>query len=621
MKTVRERSRYQRMMRCGAVTCVVAAIVIMAAPPPVASARANSVRDREMSLARQSLALGNTDDAVRIYRRLLESDPEDQRAFWGLADVYSSTGMDREELIPLLNEWIERYPEDFRARQALGNAYAKLGEHERAHEIWMDALHRGTPDAARFSDIGQLELAHKMLPQAVETFLEARRVFDKPQFFAEELVRAYTELGDYDQALDECVTAVEQHSGIVQWAVNRVELMLDGGAPRRDVERKTDALARSDTSTPSVLSYAGSVYLVLDRPGQALAAFLKADGVMPNDGRQLLEHASILDQAGHTEEAREAYLAVQERHQDTESAARAGVELGRGLAREGRLDEALGVLRATGERYAQLPEGGEALLEAARIELNIKHDPEAAMSTVDGLLGERRGRGKRLEEEAKLLRVDALMALGRFDDAHAAATELLSRKLDASVEDKAVYALGFSSFLAGERRRALDELRSMIQADPSGRLVNDALRIMLVIAEAEESADTGPASLLAEAHLAHLRGDEAEAARRLDDVVRAGGGGAAATEALLLLGAVESRDGNYEAALATYERVMNETSSMSAKAEALMRSGDIMLNTLGRPDAAVTKYAAILEDLPTNALTGEARRKIDAIRKGRSVEG
>ncbi len=219
------------------------------------------------------------------------------------------------------------------------------------------------------------------------------------------------------------------------------------------------------------------------------------------------------------------------------------------------------------------------------------------------------------------MRVDALTALGRFDDAHAAATELLSRRLDESVEDRAVYALGFSSFLAGERRRALDEFRSMIQADPSGRLVNDALRIMLVIAEAEESADPGPASLLAEAHLAHLRGDEAEAARRLDDVVRIGGGGAAATEALLLLGAVESHDGDYEAALATYERIMNETSSMSARAEALMRSGDIMLNTLGRPDAAVTKYAQILEDLPTNALTGEARRKIDAIRKGRSVEG
>ncbi len=614
------RRRRARTTRAAALVAamVVAALAIL---PVTVEARANSTRDREISMARQSLALGNTDEAIRIYERLLDSDPEDEGAFWGLAEVYTTSGADRDELIPLLDDWIARHPEDFRARRALGGAYARLGEFDRAHGIWIDALRRGKPDPARYSDIGELELANKMLEQAVQTFLDGRQVLGRPDLFAEDMVRAYAELGDYDNAIDECVTVVAQHSGVVQWAVNRVEMMLDGGAPRRDIERKMDALARSETATPSVMSYVGSVYMVLDRPKRALSAFLKADGIMPNDGQKLLESAAILDDAGYIDEARDAYRMVQERHPDTASAASAGVELGRGLARDGKLDDALKVLRETGERYKQLSEGGEALLTAAELQLRMLHSPGDALKTIDGLLDEQRSRGKRLEEEAKLTRIDALMALGRFEDAHSAATDLLTRRLNESLEQKAVYALGFSSFLAGERRRALDELRSMIKADPSGSLVNDALRIMLVIAEAEESSNAAPATALAAGYYAQLRGDYGEASNKLDEVLRIDGGGAAATEALLLLGAIEQQNGDYDAALSTYARASDETSSMSAQAEALMRSGDILADSLGRPDDAVEKYTRILEDLPTNALTGEARRKIDAIRKGRSLEG
>lgn len=607
-------SRRRHLVACAALS----ALLLM---PAAASARGEGVYARELALARQSLFLGNVEEAIRIYGRILDQSPEEESAFWGLVEVYASAAMDREDLVPLLTDWLADHPDDLRAQRELGAAHARLGEYDRAHEIWIDSLHQGMPDPSRYSEIGSLELRHRMVEQSVETYLEARRVFEMPGVFAQELVRAYTELGDYEEAMDECITAVEEHSGIVQWAVNRVELMLDEGVERRDIERRADEVLVSDESSSPALSFAGSVYMVLDRPDRAMETFLRADDVSLDEGRRLLEHASIMRDGGFAAEALEIFRSVQERHPNSVVAAKAGVEIGRGLAIDGRLEEALAVLLATGDRYRQFSEGGEALLAAAELELTLLHDPTAAIDAIDEMLEGPRSRGKLLVEEARLLKVNALLALGRFEDAHVSAEGLLSGRLHEQVEESASYARGFSSFLAHERRRALDEFREMIEADTAGKLVNDALRIMLVIAEAEEGLGDGPAGSLADAHALHLRGDEAGAAALLEQLVESNEGSVAATEALLLLGNLASAKGEHERALEVYSRVVDGSPSVTARAEALMRSGDIMLHVLDRPEDAVDSYAAILEDLPKNALSGEARRKIDAVRKGRGVEG
>jgi tetratricopeptide (TPR) repeat protein len=397
--------------------------------------------------------------------------------------------------------------------------------------------------------------------------------------------------------------------------------MLEEGADRRKIERDIDELTRSPVATPSKLSFAGSVYMAIDRPERALGAFLLADERTPDEGRQLLEHALLLRDAGQVKEAREAYSTVEERHSGSMNAAMAGVELGLGLAREGRTEEAIAALRETGARYTQYSAGGEALLEVARLELGALGDPGAAMETVSEILDEPRSRGKRLVEESALLRVEALMAMNRFEDAHASATELLRGRLHEDIEPRVAYARAFSSFLSHERIRALDEFREMVEGDPSGSLVNDALRVMLVIAEAEDELGSGPVDLLADAHSAFLRGDREAGYAALAEIADGYVGSAVATEGLLLLAAFSSADEDYERALVTYSRVLEESRSMTARAEALMRSGDILLRELRRPDDAMDAYSRILEELPENALSGEARRKIDAVRKGRWLEG
>jgi len=52
-----------------------------------------------------------------------------------------------------------------------------------------------------------------------------------------------------------------------------------------------------------------------------------------------------------------------------------------------------------------------------------------------------------------------------------------------------------------------------------------------------------------------------------------------------------------------------------------MRRGDILQEHLGRTDDALDAYAEILEELPPNYLSGEARRKFDRLRRDERMEG
>ena len=58
-----------------------------------------------------------------------------------------------------------------------------------------------------------------------------------------------------------------------------------------------------------------------------------------------------------------------------------------------------------------------------------------------------------------------------------------------------------------------------------------------------------------------------------------------------------------------------------SQVEAMMRIGDVLYGEMGRGEEAVRGYATILEQFPDSFLAGEARRKIDRIRKEVSPEG
>ena len=614
MQTGPVRSRTFPALAATVLLVVGAALAV----PPDSAARAvegGSASDRRIETARQAAAAGALDDAIAIYRDVLAEDPGNERAFWGLVRVYSSAGME-EELIPLLERRLEERPRDPQTILELGQAFARTGDHTRAHEVWKRYLELGPPDAGRYSDIGTMELRSRMYEEARETFLAGRAAFRSSSLFSQELTQVYTSLGDYEKAIDECFVTVESHGGAVAWAANRIEQMLDEGMGRDYLRRRMDAVVASDASSGVALSLAGSVFLALGRPERALESFLRADEAAGGSGSELFEYGAMLRDEGRSEEARRAFLMVVERHPGTSSAARAGVAAARIRAEGGDPEGGVRELRDVASAFDGSSVGAQALFESARVQLDVLGDADAALATVSELRERFGARARSLEDDAVLLEVDAYMKKGLFDDAHRKAEELAGASVRDDVREGGLFALGFASFLKHDYARALDEFRTMVETDPSGRLVNDALRLMLIIAHAQETGVVGPVDDLADAHAARIAGEDAVARRLLMEAADAAAGTALETEALLALGADAEREGDPGRAIAYYDRIISGAGAITAVAEAAMRKGDILAGELDRPEDAMETYLSVLEELPPNLLSGEARRKLDRLRKG-----
>lgn len=581
--------------------------------PGRAAAREVETRDEvtsSLSDIRRRLAMGEIDEAVEAAEALHGRHPNEMRIFWALVRAYAVAGLDGDKLVPLLEARTEEAPDDDRAWRELGAAHARLGDFERAHDIWMQLLARPVPDVSLYSEVGAMEIQARMYEQAVEVFDEGRERVGAPTLFAQELALALTSIGDYDRAFDECVTTIVEHPGLVQWAVNRVELMLDLGASRDEMLRKTEALAASESAVPPSLSLAGSLFVLFDRPEQALDAFLRSDELAGHAGRALLEFGAILEEKGWEREAREAYRTLVERYPRGVNAAMAGMRAALLDSRLGDPEAAVVALEELADEFDGTAAAGQALLEAARLQMSSLASPVAALSTVERVLADFPRAPAELLDAARELELDALLALARLDELYEFAASVAEGPGRSGARPRALFELAYVSFQRGDAERSLEEFRTLVTEDPSGDLVNDAVRLMLLISDAGEGGDPDALAAFAAAHLAWRSGDTASARRGLSSLIEEELDTPLAVEAAMLAGALAEDDGDVSEALSIYARVFEGSLSLAARAEAAMRIGDIRYESTGREEA-LESYRAVIDDLPPNFLSGEARRKIE----------
>ncbi len=615
------RRRAGSRLRCAAIRSglflvVLAALSIAAAPAAVArEIHEDETIASRVTEVRQALALGENLRAVDLAEELYAEHPDELVVFWALAHAYAQAGLDRDHLIPLLREYMVANPRDRRGTVELGSALAREGQSDDAHETWLAPLRAIAPDVGGYSEVGSLELRHRMFEHAVETFLEGRSRSGQPRLFSQDLARAYVSTGQSNEAIGECLNAVVENPGMVQWGMNVVEGILDTTGDRDLVEQRATSIAGREGAAPQELSFAGSLFALVGMMDEALAAHALSDERGGRRGMELLEYARLVRDRGMLREAERALAVLFERHPNGAAAAAAGSERAGILVELGDPEGAVAELKRLAEAFNGRPESHAALIEAAEIELSELGDPAAALATL-AVFGENADRIARPTlHEAGLVEVDARLARGELDMAYLKAGAIVAGGAEKETAERARYARGFTSFLRGENATALTELRDMVEHHIGGRLANDAIRLMLVISDAMESGDDEQASLYASALRAEVTGDAETATLLLDRVATEYNGTAVSSEALLRLGSLAERGGDAREALDAYERALTESGSIIVKAEARLRRGLILKSMRGRESEAVREFEALLDELPPNHLSGEARRELEELRR------
>jgi TolA-binding protein len=91
-------------------------------------------------------------------------------------------------------------------------------------------------------------------------------------------------------------------------------------------------------------------------------------------------------------------------------------------------------------------------------------------------------------------------------------------------------------------------------------------------------------------------------------------GGELAAEAYLAQAEIAEGRGDHAAALAHLDAIVTNMPTERRRAEALSREADILLG-LGRSQEALEKLETLLGDHPGSILAGDARRKVEELRR------
>ncbi len=600
---------------------VLVAVVMLTTLPFVMSTAAARELHKDETIAtriadvRRALALEEYDRATGLAEDLFAEYPEDLAVFWALARAYAQAGRDRDNLIPLMTDYLARNPGDPRATMELGSALAREGRVDEAHATWIEPMRARDVDIGGYSEIGSLEARHRMFEYAVETYLEARTRSGQPHLFSQDLARAYVATGQHEEAIAECLNAVNENPGMVQWGMNIVEGILETSGDHDLVERWASAIAARKSALPQEYSFAGSLYALVGKMDEALEAHTLSDQLGGRRGMELLEYARLVRDRGMLGEAERALAVLFELHPAGAAAAAAGSERAGILVELGDPEGAVAELKRLAGVFVGRPESHAALIEAAETELHELNDPAASLATLDVFRVNTGGIARPTLHRAGLVEVDARMARGEFDLAYAKAGAIVAGGAEGETAERARYAAGLVSFLRGENATAITELREMVEGHVGGRLANDAIRLMLVISDAIETGDEEQAALYASALRAEVTGDTRAALETLDTVATRYAGMTVAAEALLRLGSLTEASGELRDALGVYERALAASESIVVKAEARLRRGMIMKTMRGREDEAILEFEALLDELPPNHLSGEARRELEDLRR------
>jgi tetratricopeptide (TPR) repeat protein len=352
---------------------------------------------------------GELEQAVRIYRTILEREPDNADALHllGVAALQCGQG---QQAIELLERSVSRRPGEAAFHADLATAYRACNQAERALNSYQMALRLQPASAEAAIDLGTLLMQVERPAEAAAVFRHAIQHQPNHPVAYNNLGNALRVLGDFQQAVACFRRAIEIEPGLSYAHGNLGQLLLDCGQIQQALPY-LQASARLDPKSAAAHNNLGNAHRHIGQYDQARACYTEALRLNPNLaivhdnlGRTLLEESRYEEAApwfqqalslapgnplfrlhlGQTLIELRQFQAAEE-HLRAAAAARPRdleihFQIGRLCYEQGRIEEAQAIYRALLQEVPEHPiinqQVGELLLE-----LNQKEEALACFRT------------------------------------------------------------------------------------------------------------------------------------------------------------------------------------------------------------------------------------------------
>jgi len=580
----------------------------------------------KLSLAQSYEQAGDYEKAANLYETLYLANPQNMLYINSLYRVYTQL-KNYAALVDVLEKRITDVPDDISSYGMLGSTYHRMGNEDKAIEVWDRPLKNDNENALTYRLIADYALERRAFEKAIDLYLRGKKIATDKILFSFDLARLYTLTMQFDKAAEEyCFILLNEPKQMTAVETKIFEYINKPGALDATISVFENYV---DNGTLSLQYLLARLYTEEKRFDDAFEIYLKTDVQQSAQGKDLFIYAELLFREDYFEQAAEVYEQILELYPNSTLAAEAKLGYARSLESElfdeylksiplwkpffplsnFKSDEIKKVLTAFDEvinLYKHSEPAYEALLRSGVIRFYLQNEIEEAIRLLNIVTTE-----APLSHSA----VDAFFELGNIflmegnlDEAEKNYSAILNNnRAQNDKKNAAVYKLSRICFYQLKFNEATKYLSSILN-NLKDNSANDALELSLILNSAMN--DSINISLFAKAELLAEQKKFLEAAIIYAKISENPQAFILHSISLLRASEMMLAVNNYSEAVSNFENVVEEGEKNIYADKAVYLLGKIHQFGLNDLVKAEEYYQKLLKEFPNSIYVDDARAQL-----------
>lgn len=439
-----------------------------------------------LNFIRQLMRSRNFEDAAAMAEQLYEDQPDDPAIVGLLVQCYDQL-QQYEKSEAIIERYLSRDPQNFNFRLLYAEVLSRQGNMERARQAYLDAASQfALNNTVRYQTVIQSMVSNNMGDAALPLIDSLRLLAADSTLFAVQRGTVLERQKRYGEAACEFYPLLQDTGRVGNDAERRLAALLDFGDSQPAVEsvfvNHADLLL-----TPRALRIISAHYLKSGQYDRAFEFSISRDSLEGDGSEAILAfmqnsfERQLFDQ---TVRGGEYLLA----HYDTaDMPSPAQIAYGKALAEMGRAEEAIAVYGRFCTLTERAREKAQALYLIGMLYLDNLGDFDRALTYFDSV--ESYYGGTPSYQQVLIVRPHCYLRQGELDRARTEFEKALSRPLLPELKEEALYYAALVDFFQKQFDSTRADLGKLLVDYPGGRYVNDAVRLLFTLDEADGSPD------------------------------------------------------------------------------------------------------------------------------------
>jgi len=602
---------------------VVLLAVLLSVPAAAQAPEGFDVTGSRLHLASELAREGRFDEALELYREIVQAHPEDAKALRGLKSCLLELKR-YDELLEILEAELARSPRHPAILEELGTACARNGDREAALGWWRQILDVQDGTRGAYSFVADLLARNRMFDEALAVYAEADSVH--PGKFTRQKASLHELRFEFEEATDEYLKFLQESPTALSYVEGR--LLRIGETEEglgKVIARVEKWMARNLAGTSGAAEgpegpitdrvvftkLLGDLHLESGNHDQARRQYFRLVDEEPSQFSALLVFGKRCQTDGQHEVAIRVFERIVKDFPGVRAVPSALLEIATSQAALARWDDALETYTRLEREYPETDFAHTAAFESGKILREGRRDPDAAEEVFRGLI--RVGAGPWGEAEPQFEVAECAVWRGDLETAQGIYRAIRQRQFSEGTRERALYEEARAAFSLNRFPEADSLFKEVAVQYPKGLHVNDALEMSILINTNSDTDEVMSQYALARLQLRTARPDEA--VKTLVSLTDKHRGAFLADESLLLLGEAHRAAGEPAKALDALERAVREAQVMDLAAAARLLRARILQEDLANPAAALAEYEELLVTYPETLAADRARDLSSALQR------